>query len=67
MDKGKQHTEEGFQRKRKRVVSIESDEFVPKEGLMADARSVGRKEKFFKINPSANPKARLLDVADCCR
>ena len=67
MVKGKQHAKEGFQRKKKWVVSVESDEFVPEGGLMADARRIGREEEFFIINPSANPNGRLLDVADHCR
>ena len=67
MVKGKQHAEESFQRERKHVVSIESDEFVPDEGLMADVRRIGREKEFFRINLSANPKGRLLDVADHCR
>ena len=43
MDKGKQPTEEGFQHKRKRVVSVESEKSVPEEGLMADMGCIGRK------------------------
>ena len=55
MNKGKQLTEEGFQCKRKWVVSVKSDEFVPNKGLMAYARRTDREEEFFIINPGANP------------
>ena len=63
MDKGKKPTEEGFQRKRKRAVSVESDESIPKEGLMADARRAGVEEKF----QGADLTVRLANVTDCCR
>ena len=60
-DKGKQPVDEGLQRKRKRVISIESDEFIPGEGLMADARCAGREEEFFRINRDADPSGRLAN------
>ena len=64
MDKGKQHMEKGFQCKRKRVVSIKSDKFVPEEGLMVDARRFNREKEFFIIKSGADPTGRLADVAD---
>ena len=67
MDKGKQHAEEGFQHKWKRVVSVESKEFVPDEGLKVDARRVGLEDEFFIINPNADPTGQLADVADHCQ
>ena len=54
-------------KKKKWVVSVESDESIPREGLMADIRCVGREEEFFNINPGADPEGRLADVADRCR
>ena len=48
-------------------MNIDSDEFVPEEFLMADARHAGHEEEFFRINPAANPTSRLADVADRCR
>ena len=45
-------------------MSIESDESIPREGLMADARHINRKEEFFRINPGTDLKGRLIDVAD---
>ena len=38
----------------KRVMSIESDVSIPKEGLMADTKCAGRKEEFFRIKLGAN-------------
>ena len=67
MGKRKQPAEEGFQHKRKLAVSIERDESIPGEGLMADARRVGHGEEFFRINPCADPMGWLTDVADHCR
>ena len=67
VDKGKQPMDESLQHKRKWVVSIKSDESIPGEGFMADARCTGRKEEFFKINLGANPKGQLADVVDHCR
>ena len=67
MDKGKQPAEKGFQLKRRRAVSIESDESILEEGLMADARCVGREEEFFRINQGTDPTSRLVDVVDRCR
>ena len=49
-DKRKQPAEEGFQHKRKWAISIDSNESVPREGCMADARCAGREEEFFRIN-----------------
>ena len=34
---------------------------------MADARHASREEEFFRINPGADPKGRLANVADRCR
>ena len=48
-------------------MSIESDESIPREGLMADVRHAGRGEEFLKINPGADPMDRLADVVNCCR
>ena len=67
MDKGKQLTEEGFQCKRKWAMSIDSDEFVPEEGLMADARHIDREEEFLIINPGTDPTGRLANIVDHCR
>ena len=67
MDKGKQPAEESFQRKRNRVVSVESDESVPGEGFMVDARHASSEEEFFRIKPDADPTGQLADVADHCR
>ena len=67
MDKGKQLVEEGFQSKRKWVVSVKSDESVSEEGVMADARRSGREVEFFRINPNADMTGRLVDVTDRCR
>ena len=67
MDKGKQPVDEGLQRKRKRAVSVENDESIPREGFMANARCTGHKEKFFSINPDAYLNGWLADVADRCR
>ena len=35
-------------------MSVESDESIPGEGLMGDARRVGRAEEFFSINSGAD-------------
>ena len=59
--------EEGFQHKRKRVISIESNESIPREGLMADARHAGHEEEFFSINLGADLRGRLADIADHCK
>ena len=67
MDKGKQPIEEGFQHKRKWAISVERDESVLGEGLMADARRAGREEESFRINSSPDSTGRLADVADNCR
>ena len=64
MDKGKQPVEEGFQHKKKWVVSIKSDESVPGEGLMADARHACREEELFRISSGVDPTDRLVDVAN---
>ena len=48
-------------------MSVESDESVPGEGLMVDARCTGLEEKFYRINLGANPTGRLADVVDRCR
>ena len=64
VDKGKQPTNEGLQGKRKRVVSVKSDEFIPGEGLMVDARCADHEKEFFSINPYVDLKGRLMDVAD---
>ena len=48
-------------------MSIKSNESIPSEGLMADARRAGREVEFFRINPSADPKGRLVDVVNRCR
>ena len=32
-------------------MSVESDESIPREGLMADARRVGRVEEFLGLTP----------------
>ena len=48
-------------------MSIESDESIPGESLMVDARLIGRKEEFFSINLDADPKDQLADVEDYCR
>ena len=48
-------------------MSVESDESIPREGLIADTRHAGREEELFRINPSTNPTGRLADVADHCR
>ena len=53
--------------KKKWVVSVKSDESIPEEGLMADARCAGHEEELFNIKLGYNPKGRLADVADCCR
>ena len=47
-------------------MSAESDESIHREGL-ANARRAGREEEFFRINPDADPKGQLADVADHCR
>ena len=58
----------GLSGKKKRlVVSIESNESIPGEGLMADARHAGREEEFFIINPGADLMIQLVDVVDHCR
>ena len=44
-------------------MTVESNESVPCEGHMADARRAGREEEFSRINQGADP----TDVADCCR
>ena len=49
MNKGKPPMEEGLQCKNKRVVSIERDKSIPREGLMADARCACREEEFFLL------------------
>ena len=67
MDKGKQPTKEGFQPKRKRAMSIESDKSIPREGLMTNSRRAGREEEFFKIKLSADSTGRLADVENRCR
>ena len=59
--------EEGFQHKRKQVVSVESDESVPGKGLMVDTKHAGREEELFRINLGAEPTGRLTDVISCCR
>ena len=64
VDRGKQPANESSQRKKKRTVSFESDESIPGEGLMADARRAGYGEEFFNINLGANMKGWLADVAD---
>ena len=64
MDKGKQLEEEGFQRKRKWAMSVESDESILEEGLMEDVRCAGREEEFFRINLDANSTGQLTDVVD---
>ena len=43
-------------------MSIESDESIPEENLMADARCTGRKDEFFRINSGVDPKVRLINV-----
>ena len=48
MDKGKQPMGEGFQLKKKRDMSVESNESAPREDLMADVRRAGREEEFFQ-------------------
>ena len=48
-------------------MSIESDESIPRKGLMADVRRTGREEEFFRINLGADPTGRVADVADHCR
>ena len=45
-------------------MNVESDESIPREGLMADARRAGHEEEFFNINMGVDPKGRLTDVAD---
>ena len=47
MDKGKQPAEEGFQHKKKWVVSVESDEPIPEEDLMVYMRCTSREEEYF--------------------
>ena len=47
--------------------SVESDESIPGEGLMVDARRASREEEFFRINQGADPTGQLLDVTDHCR
>ena len=49
MDKGKQPVEEGFQRKRKRAVSVASDKSATREGLMADASVLVTKMNFLEL------------------
>ena len=49
------------------VVSIESDESIPREGLKGNARSSSRKEEFLSINLGADLKGRLAKVTDRCR
>ena len=34
---------------------------------MADARRIGRREEFFRINSSADMTGQLVDVVDRCR
>ena len=46
MDKGKQLVEEGLQRKRKRVASIESDKSISDEGLLAYEGALVVKKNF---------------------
>ena len=67
MDKGKHPVEKGLQCKRKWAVSVKSDESIPGEGLMADARHASHEEEFFRINPGADPMGQLADVTDHCR
>ena len=45
-------------------MSFESDESIPEEGLMVDARHTSLEEEFFIINPDVNPMVRLADVVD---
>ena len=59
MDKGKQLVDEGFQRKRKWTVSVESDDSIPWEGLIVDARCADCEEKFFRINPGVDRRVGL--------
>ena len=59
--------DKGLQRKRKKTVSVESDKFIPDEGLITNTRGVGREEEFFRINLGVNPKGRLVDVVDHCK
>ena len=42
-------------------MSVESDESIPEEGLMTDAKHAGREEEFFRINPGADPTGQLAD------
>ena len=67
MDKVKQHIEEGFQHKRKRAMSVDSDNSILREGLMANARRTGHEKEFFRINLGVDPTSQLADVADHCR
>ena len=48
-------------------MSVESDEFVPGEGLMADVRCASREEEFFRINSGANLTGQLADIVEHCR
>ena len=67
MDNGKQPMEEGFQRKRKWVVSVDNNECIPEEGLMVDARRIGHEDELFRINPNVDSASWLTDVTDRCR
>ena len=48
-------------------MSAESDESIPREGHMADARCARHEEEFFRINPGVDPKGQLTNVTNCCR
>ena len=48
-------------------MSVESNESIPEEGLMADVKHAVHKEEFFMINSGADPMGQLTNVADHCR
>ena len=48
-------------------MSIESDESISGEVLMADMTRAGREDEFFSIDPGADLEGQLTDVVNRCR
>ena len=48
-------------------MSVQSDESVPRKGLLVDTKHAVRKEEFFRINLGAELTGQLTDVMSCCR
>ena len=48
-------------------MSTENDKFVPKEGLMVNARYSSCEKEFFRINPGVDMTSRFVDVVDRCK